>query len=190
MTHIPEEYVGSPDTLDPNSAYGEGKRAAELLCTLYTKQYGIESKIARCFAFVGPYLPLDIHYAIGNFIRDAMKGGPIVIKGDGTPYRSYLYAADLAIWLWNILLKARRRNPYNVGSDRDLTINETAQLVRDILLPNGLIHTAQVAKHGQPASRYVPSVQRAQQELDVASWISLYDAIRKTGIWIDKMKIL
>lgn len=74
ITHIPEEYVGAPDMMDTRSTYGEGKRAAELLCTLYAKQYGIETKIARCFAFVGPYLPLDIHYAIGNFIRDAVKG--------------------------------------------------------------------------------------------------------------------
>jgi dTDP-glucose 4,6-dehydratase len=182
MTHIPEEYLGSPDTMDTHSAYGEGKRAAELLCTLYAKQYGIETKIARCFAFVGPYLPLDIHYAIGNFIRDAMKGGPIVIKGDGTPYRSYLYAADLAIWLWTILLKAPSCRPYNVGSDQELSISEIAKKVREILLPNGIILTAQPGNSSQLASRYIPSVQRAEQELKIASWISFNDAILKTGI--------
>ena len=54
ITHIPENYLGAPDTMDTRSAYGEGKRLAELLCAMYAKQYGIDTKIARCFAFVGP----------------------------------------------------------------------------------------------------------------------------------------
>ena len=81
MTHMPEDYSGAPDPMDLRSAYGEGKRAAETLSVLYAKQFGIEAKIARCFAFVGPYLPLDTHFAVGNFIRDAMIGGPILVKG-------------------------------------------------------------------------------------------------------------
>lgn len=183
MTHIPEDYQGAPDPCDPGSAYGEGKRTAEMLCALYAKQYGIETKIARCFAFVGPYLPLDIHFAIGNFIRDGMQDGPIQVKGDGTPYRSYLYAADLAIWLWTILLRGESCRPYNVGSAEVLTIAELACTVGQAFTPPVAVQIAKSAIPGQLAERYVPSTQRAQIELGLKNHIGLHSAIKKTVAW-------
>ncbi len=180
ITHIPEEYVGAPDMMDTRSTYGEGKRAAELLCTLYAKQYGIETKIARCFAFVGPYLPLDIHYAIGNFIRDAVKGGPIVIEGDGTPYRSYLYAADLAIWLWTILFQGESCRPYNVGSEDALTIRELADMVVKSSNKTMAVQVAKTPIPGQLGERYVPATKCAQTDLRLQQWIKLTEALQRT----------
>ncbi len=97
LTHIPEDYEGAFPPTDSRSGYGQAKRVSEFLSTLYSHAYGFDTLIARGFAFVGPYLPLDRNFAVGNFLRDALAGGPIVIQGDGTPYRSYLYAADLAV---------------------------------------------------------------------------------------------
>ncbi len=179
LTHIPEAYAGAPDPLDPASAYGEGKRMAEHLCALYHKQYGIEAKIARCFAFVGPHLPLDAHFAIGNFIRDALAGGPVRINGDGTPCRSYLYAADLAIWLWTILCRAPACRPYNVGSGESVTILATARAVAASATPPLAVMVAQ-APSGLPSARYVPDVSRAENELELRSWIGLAEAIQRT----------
>jgi nucleoside-diphosphate-sugar epimerase len=179
MTHIPEEYFGAPDLLDPKSAYGEGKRMAEQLCTLYSSLL-FETKIARCFAFVGPYLPLDIHFAIGNFIRDALIGGPIVVQGDGTPQRSYLYAADLAIWLWTILFKGQSCRPYNVGSDESLSITKVASRVSELFQPKIKVEIRGTPNQQKPVERYVPDIQRAKQELGLKAEINLSQAIQKT----------
>lgn len=180
ITHIPEEYEGAPDTLSPNSAYGNGKRTAEFLCSLYNKKFGLNAAIARCFAFVGPHLPLDAHFAIGNFIRDAKNGGPIIIKGDGSPYRSYLYMADLTIWLWTILLRGKSGRAYNVGSEKDISIEETAWAVARSESRPIEVKALGTKNSNQAAERYVPSTQRAQIELELKQFIDVEDAIQRT----------
>ena len=180
MTHIPEDYCGAPDPTDPNAGYGEGKRAAELLCALYSKKYGMRTKIARCFAFVGPYLPLDIHYAIGNFIRDALRGGPILVKGDGTPHRSYLYAADLAIWLWTILLKGESCRAYNVGSEDAVSIAEVANVVAQSFVKPMEVRIAKMPDPSKPVERYVPATKMALEHCNLRQTIDLEVGIKRT----------
>jgi nucleoside-diphosphate-sugar epimerase len=183
LTHIPEDYHGAPDPLDPNSAYGEGKRAAELLCTLMADRYEFEAKIARCFAFVGPHLPLDAHFAIGNFIRDALVDKPIHIRGDGTPYRSYLYTADLAIWLWTILFQGCAGRAYNVGDSAQMTIREVAEVTSAVLGSNAQVLVAKDPIPGQATSRYIPNVDRARMELGLESRVDLGSSLKKTSLW-------
>jgi len=183
ITHLPEDYVGAPDPLDAGAAYANGKRLAEHLCALYSKQHGLETKIARCFAFVGPHLPLDTHFAIGNFIRDVLKGGTIHVNGDGSPYRSYLYAADLAIWLWTILFRAPSCRAFNVGSEENLTITQIARIVGAVIPSQCDISIAKNPIAGKPAERYIPSTQRARAELGLECWIPLKEAIQKTAAW-------
>ena len=183
ITHLPESYAGAPDPLDPSSVYAEGKRAAELMCSLYQKTTGIECAIARCWAFCGPHLPLDAHFAIGNFIGNVLRREPISIQGDGTPRRSYLYGADLAIWLWTMLFRAPSLTPINVGSDEDVSILELAQKVAQTLDPDTGIQVAGSPVPGAAPSRYVPSVNRAKQLLGLKQTVSLEESIRRTAAW-------
>jgi dTDP-glucose 4,6-dehydratase len=183
LTQIPEDYPGGPDPCDPRSAYAEGKRVAELLCLLESQPTGPECKIARSFAFVGPHLPLDAHFAIGNFLRDALAGGPIRVRGDGTPYRSYLYAADLAAWLWTILFRGRPGRPYNVGSANGFPIAEVAHRVADSVQPSLPVAIARRPEPGKLPECYVPCVNRAAEELGLRERIGLEDAIRRTLRW-------
>jgi dTDP-glucose 4,6-dehydratase len=183
ITHLPESYPGSPDPLDPGSVYAEGKRAAELMCALYEKTAGIECVIARCWAFCGPHLPLDAHFAIGNFIGNVLRKEPISIQGDGTPRRSYLYGADLAIWLWTMLFRAASLTPVNVGSDEDVSILELARTVAQTLNPDAVIKVARSPVPGAPPSRYVPSVDRAKEILGLKQIVSLEESIRRTAAW-------
>jgi nucleoside-diphosphate-sugar epimerase len=183
MSHVAEEYPGGPDPLLTSSAYGEGKRAAETLCAVFGERAGIACKIARCFAFVGPHLPLDAHFAIGNFLRDAMERRPIVIQGDGTPTRSYLYAADLAVWLWTMLLEAPPLRAFNVGSDHAVSIVELAREVASVLDPAIEIQVLRAAVPGVHRAQYIPSVSRARKELGLEVNIGLREAILRTAFW-------
>jgi dTDP-glucose 4,6-dehydratase len=179
LTHIPEEHA-----LWPATPYGVGKQVSEELCLGRAREAGFECKVARCFAFVGPHLPLDSHFAIGNFIRDARRGGPIRVAGDGTPTRSYLYAADLAVWLWTLLFAAPAGRVYNVGSDDDRSIAAHARLVEEVAGLKTPVQIARAADHARPVSRYVPSVRRARQELGLQVRVPEAEGIRRTLAWL------
>lgn len=186
LSHIQETYLGAPDWLDPNAAYGEGKRIAEQMCSLTARESGFDLAIARCFAFVGPHLPLDQHFAIGNFIADALAGRNIAVRGDGTAMRSYLYAADLAIWLWTLLL-AESPSPQpvavNVGSGEAISIADLARLVVDELNPSLKVEFAQTPLAGAPRAQYVPNVEKAESVFGLRPAINLREAIRRTADW-------
>lgn len=183
LGHIPEDYAGAPDCARAGSAYGEGKRLAELFCAVYAEKHGLDVTIARGFAFVGPFLPLDSHFAVGNFLRDGLRGGPIRVGGDGTPFRSYLYAADLAVWLWTILVRGQPGRAYNVGSEEAITITEAAQRVAARFTPIPPVQIGRQPVAGEAASRYVPSTERARSELALGVWVGLDEALRRTIDW-------
>ncbi len=186
VTHVAEDWPGGPDPRDPKSAYGEGKRAAEMLCAIYGKQFGLDVVTARIFALLGPLLTLDIHFAAGNFILDAMAGRTIRVQSAGTAVRSYLYAADLAVWMWTVLLTGEKGAAYNLGSEEAVSIADLARRTAQVLGGPGVEILGRPDPGWNPG-RYVPSTELVRRELGVVPTVGLDEAIRRTAIsngWI------
>lgn len=180
IDYINESYECKP----ANTNYGKAKRNSELMLL----NSDINVSIARCFAFVGPYLNINIHFAIGNFIRDYINRNTIVIEGDGRPYRSYLYTSDLMIWLWTMLIKSKNRSVYNVGSKRDISIFDLAKIVAKQFDYKMDIKIMTKQNNNLPALRYVPDNSQIINELGVKENIFLEEAIRRTIKWNVEIK--
>jgi dTDP-glucose 4,6-dehydratase len=174
---IPEDWSGGPALDVAATAYSQAKRAAEHICALYRDAHGLETVIARCFAFVGPDLPRDAHFAIGNFIRDALEAEVITVAGDGTPLRTYLDQRDLARWLWLLLMEGHDGEAYNIGSDHVISIADLASLVRDLLAPNKPVVILGQNQGMAAHNRYVPSIYKIRKDHGIKQEYSLESAI-------------
>jgi len=179
QTRFLESDAGGPDPSLAKFAYAEGKRAAEQLGAIAALK-GVPVRIARCFAFVGPHMPFDRHFAIGNFIADAVAGRPIRIKSDGRPTRSYLYMTDLIAALLTILCRGAVGRAYNVGSDEICSIEDLAHAVNRVVSGCGVVVEGAPS---DPTDRYVPDTTRLRQELGFAPVVALDEAIARTATW-------
>ena len=179
---LTEDHEPGVEALADLGAYHRGKRQAERLGEAAVAAGDAEVVTGRLFAFAGPYLPIDAHFAVGNFIRDALDGGPVVVDGDGTPFRSYQYAADLVVWLLALLVRGESGRAYNVGSGEAIDI---ATLARTVAAEAGdvAVEINGTADPSRPAERYVPDCSRARAELGLANSVSLEEAVRRTAAW-------
>ena len=175
LPELPEDFApGDGAELDDNKRdYAEAKRLSELRIAALGAS-GIRTAIARCFAFIGYYLPRDQHFAIGNFLADGLAGRSIQVKARKAVYRSYMHADDLVRWLMTLAEAADREAPvYNVGSDEAATMGEIAQIVaKRFQVP------AEVPLITDPAvDRYVPSIGRARAKLGLTLSFGLASAV-------------
>ena len=133
---------------------------------------GIPCVIARCFAFAGKYLPQNAHYAIGNFLADLAEKRSICINGDGSPIRSYLYADDLALWLYELFLRGKAGEVYNVGSEEAVSIRELAEKIAKRTSPPLEVRIKNAPSDGK-AGRYLPSTEKIRRELGLKEPLTL-----------------
>jgi dTDP-glucose 4,6-dehydratase len=177
ITHIPERGVYPNPQMDHLSAYAQGKQAAERMCRESGDEGRCNPIIARLFAFGGEYLPRDTHFAIGNFVQNALDRKPIVIKGDGRARRSYLYGADMAIWLWCALASGGNEGPFHIGSENSISVLELAQNVArvsgEVLGYVPAIAVSIPVDESLPVHQYVPSTVLTRRILNVEEWTNL-----------------
>jgi dTDP-glucose 4,6-dehydratase/UDP-glucose 4-epimerase len=169
----------APDTRDTGSALAIGKITAEYLVAYYAKKFGYSYSIARCFAFAGQCLPLDLHYAFGNFIMDALEGRDIVVRGDGLDQRSYLYVGDAVAWLLKLLAEPAN-DIYNVGSEVPVSIGDLARKVaRRSNMTAGVATLLGEQDTGNfRRMSYVPSTRKIMQAYPcLAEWTTLDQVI-------------
>jgi nucleoside-diphosphate-sugar epimerase len=177
-THFREDdQLLSIESLPENKRdYAVGKINAEVLIR-DLGSYGLNVAIARCFAFVGNFLPLDQHFAIGNFINSGINKKPIKVLAKSLVYRSYMHSDDLVEWLMGICEAASVVCPiFNVGSDE-------AVLITDLAVKIGSKFCQEVEVFdfsNEIMDCYLPCIKKSQEQLGLSIKINLEDAIDRT----------
>jgi len=180
---VDESARSGPDPMEPRSAYGEAKRLAETLCASTSAAGDATCVIGRLFAFVGPRIPLEAHYAAGNFLASALERRPLVIEGDGRPWRSYLYSGELPHWCLRLLVSGSPGRAYNVGSPKAVSIYQLAEACRRASGADLAIEVRSPPGEG-PAPCYVPITRRAELELGLTPTVGLDEALERTLAWL------
>ena len=142
--------------------YIENKRMIEKAFLALGKE-GYKVSIARCFTFLGPRIPLDKHFLIGNFIKNFINQKKIIAKSKQQVIRSYMYWEDMVEWLLTIANISSKECPiFNVGSDKELSIDDILQTFKE------LGAETQVRKNvTNDLDYYVPNIDKAKLDLNL-----------------------
>ena len=165
-----------------NDSLSIGKISAEYICNYFREFESLDTKIARCFSFCGLGIPTNLHYAIGNFTSQAIKGEDIVIKGDGLAIRSYMDLDDLGNWLCRLLFSESNFDIYNFGSDEAISISDLAERIKSLSQSSSnilVLGKSNVTLSNPLRDYYVPEIKRAREDLSVSLEHNLDDSIVK-----------
>ena len=155
-----ESEPSSIDVFNPAYSLGFAKLNAEYLLNMLCQEIGASLSVCRCFSFVSPYLPCNIHYALGNFVYSAIKKEDIIITGDGLDCRSYQHVEDTIDWLIYLLNTSDNVPIINFGSENSISIKDLACLVRDLICPEISVNIQNLPAdpHNFRRKNYVPSL--------------------------------
>jgi nucleoside-diphosphate-sugar epimerase len=163
--------------------YSESKRILETLCKAYMSELHLPVIIVRPFAFIGPFQSLDKPWAVNNFIRDAILGGPIRILGNELTTKSYMYGSDLAYFLLNILVLGKIGEIYNLGNSHPINLFELATKIKNLINSEIEIKIRSSKDRYSNTSFDIPDISKVENLLNIKSSFDIDDALKRTILW-------
>jgi dTDP-glucose 4,6-dehydratase len=164
---------------DSRSGYLNAKLASELIFSEAVNTGLVHSISPRLFAFAGPGIALDEHFAVGNFLSDGLRGKQIAIKGNPETVRSYMYPTDLTIWILSALLNPNNQN-VNIGSEMPINMLQLAHLISEMTTKKGV----RILNENLEASNYVPSTSYFRGTYGVSEIVTLETGLQ---LWIESL---
>jgi dTDP-glucose 4,6-dehydratase len=184
-----ETSFGCSNCGDASSAYPEAKRFAETLCAASRTQSHLPIAAVRPFAFLGPYQSLETPWALNNFLRDALHGNPIRVLGNGQTVRSYMYGADMAVWVLVMLAGTKSGRAYNLGSPEPVSIETVARLIASCVNPSPDVILGSALQTHSQLSRFVPDTSAATKDFGLKLMTPLESALKRTVAWHDARRV-
>ncbi len=174
-----ETYWGHVNPIGERSVYDEAKRFAEALTMAYHRFHGLNTSVVRIFNTYGPRMDIDDGRVFPNFIKQALKGEPLTVYGDGSQTRSFCYVSDLVEGIVRLLV-SEEHDPVNIGNPVETSVLEFAQLINELTGNQaGIMYLENQRTEGDPQRRR-PDITRARQILGWEPQVDLQQGIRKT----------
>ncbi len=180
-----ESYWGYVNPIGIRACYNESKRISETLCFDFKRMFNTNIRIARIFNTYGPKMDQNDGRVISNFIVQALKSKPLKVYGNGNQTRSFCYVKDLIIGI-NKLMESNYYAPINFGNPEELTINQIAQMIRDMINPELEVLYEPLPLENDEPERRMPDIKLAKKILDWKPTISIKDGLSKTINWFRK----
>ncbi len=176
----PESYWGHVNPIGPRGVYDEAKRFAEAMTMAYHRAHGVQTRIVRIFNTYGPRMRLDDGRVVPNFIKQALRGEPLTVYGDGSQTRSFCFVSDLIDGIYRLLL-SDEVEPVNIGNPAEITIREFAERINALTGNRAGIRFEPLPKD-DPHQRQ-PDIAKARTLLGWEPQIPLAEGLERTVNW-------
>jgi len=187
----PETFRGNVSCTGPRACYDESKRYGETLCVNYARQYGLPIKIVRPFNNFGPGLKITDGRVIPDLCRNVMSDRDVVLHSDGSPTRTFCYAADAIVGYFKALVHGHPAEAYNIGVEApEISIRDLTELVvdtaRDLFGYKGeVVHRISEERDYlvDNPNRRCPVIAKARNHFGYEPKIPLQEGIRRALLW-------